>query len=117
MKNLILFAALAFPVTALADDTDKAVGAVVGGLVGSTVGHGDGRVLATAAGAVIGYSIADGKFNRNSAKQRCERQVPERYLDNRRARKSWVKGCVQRMEERQERLEERAYRDGYREHR
>ncbi len=35
-------------------DTGLVVGAVAGGLIGNQFGHGSGRVLATAAGALVG---------------------------------------------------------------
>lgn len=98
---------------AIADDTDKAVGAVVGGLVGSTIGSGDGQKVAIAAGALLGYAIADGKFSNNKAREYCERRVPERYWRNKRTRRQWVNGCMNRLKEDQEMIEQRAYHDGY----
>jgi len=41
------------------------LGAIIGGALGNTVGHGDGRKAATIAGAVIGGSIAHDNARRN----------------------------------------------------
>lgn len=118
MKNLILVLAIfsAFhsaPVLA-SSDTDKVVGAVVGGLVGSTIGGGDGKVLATAAGVAVGYTVAGGDMLKSNRRKWCERHVPEKYWHNKGTRRAWVKGCMNREKERQERREDRAYSDGYR---
>ena len=46
------------PFSARADVTaGGALGAVAGGLLGSQVGQGNGRVAASALGAVIGYNV------------------------------------------------------------
>lgn len=54
----ILAALLVTPV-AFANDVDKLIGAAAGAAIGSTIGKGDGRTIAIAAGAVIGASLAD----------------------------------------------------------
>lgn len=54
----VLAALLASPV-ANANDVDKLIGAAAGAAIGSTIGKGDGRTVAMAAGAVIGASLAD----------------------------------------------------------
>lgn len=70
MKRMIMTLALAgamsfalSPQTAQADSLDRTVGtligAVSGGLIGSTIGKGDGRTVATAAGSVIGAVIGN----------------------------------------------------------
>lgn len=110
LVSFVLFSTPSFA----SDDTDKVVGAVVGGLVGSTIGGGDGKVLATAAGAAVGYSVAGGDLFKSNRRKWCERHVPEKYWHNRGTRRAWIKGCMNREEERQERREDRAYNDGYR---
>lgn len=117
MKNLIYtFAVCSALISApsfAATETDKVVGAVVGGLVGSTIGSGDGKVLATAAGAAVGYTVAGGGFLKSESRKWCERHVPEKYWHNKGTRRQWIKGCMNREKERQERREDRAYNDGY----
>jgi surface antigen len=51
-----LLAAACLAVAACANNQQNGtvVGAVAGGLIGNTVGHGNGKVLATIAGAVVG---------------------------------------------------------------
>lgn len=74
--NLVLFSALILGSLSHQAQADSrtigtVIGAVGGGLLGSTIGKGDGRVVATAAGtifgAVLGHEIAsnqDGRYER-----------------------------------------------------
>lgn len=107
---------------AIANDADRILGAVAGGVLGSTVGGGDGKTAAIVAGTVLGYKYGDRIFGNERGHYHspprtlhdyCSRRVPEKYWHNKGTRRSWVNGCVQRMEEEQERREARAYEDGY----
>lgn len=53
-----LMSAITMPV-AHADEGGMLVGAATGGLLGSTIGHGAGNVVATAGGVVLGGMIGD----------------------------------------------------------
>jgi len=48
--SVALLLGLSSVVNAQSNDTDKLTGAVVGGLIGNTIGDGDGRKIATALG-------------------------------------------------------------------
>lgn len=56
-------------------------GAVLGGLVGSTMGGGTGKVLMTAAGAVAGGFIGNHLFKKH-AKSEYEKDAAQRALNN-----------------------------------
>ena len=124
-KNLlacVVCASLMLSGCAMANETERVLGAVAGGVLGSTVGAGDGRTAAIVVGSVLGYRYGDkifgqeqGRYNAppRTVREYCERRVPERYWNNRGTRRSWIRGCEQRLEEEQERIENRAYEDGY----
>ena len=58
MKKLLLITLLALVPAAYADEQDeKILGAVAGGYLGSTIGGGDGKTVATVLGAIIGYNV------------------------------------------------------------
>lgn len=98
---------------AQANDTDKLTGAVVGGLIGSTIGDGDGKKIATALGIIIGARMADGeRYNKRDFVRECRRNVPLRYKDNDGAKNAWIRGCVDNLEDIQARLEREAYNEG-----
>ena len=61
--------------------TPEVLGAIIGGVIGNQFGHGDGRKIATVAGAVLGNSVGrDIKYkNRNNRKHRNERYEQGRY--------------------------------------
>lgn len=106
---------LGFPsaVNAQSNDTDKLTGAVVGGLIGNTIGDGDGRKIATALGIIIGAHMADGeRYEKRDFIRECRRYVPLRYKDNEGARRAWIRGCVDNLEDIQARLEREAYNEG-----
>jgi hypothetical protein len=124
----VLAALLVTPV-ANAGDLDKLLGAAAGAAVGSTIGKGDGRTIAMAAGAIIGANLADSNrsdYNYNSYNynnysysdlermytKHCRREVPARYSRNRGTRDAWVQGCVNRMMQEQQELENEAYQEG-----
>lgn len=95
------------------NDTDKVIGAVVGGAIGSTIGDGDGQRIATALGALIGARMADGeRYEKKDFVRECRRNVPAQYQNNRGAKRAWVTGCVNRLENLQAQLEQKAYEDG-----
>ena len=73
MKNLlvaaIVSATVAFSPVSMANDGDKLLGAIAGGVLGSTVGKGDGRKAATVVGAVLGYRYGERILNSDSNHQ------------------------------------------------
>ena len=100
-------------VNAQASDTDKLIGAVVGGAIGSTIGDGDGKKIATALGIIIGARMADGQhYDKRDFVRECRRNVPLRYKDNDGAKHAWIRGCVDNHEDIQARLEREAYNEG-----
>lgn len=120
MKNTKTFVAIvavllcgSSAVNAQNNDTDKLLGAIVGGAIGSTIGDGDGKRIATALGILIGARMADGeKYGRRDFVRECRRNVPAKYRNNDGARQAWIEGCVANLEGLQAELEEQAYRDG-----
>lgn len=59
MKNvstIVLFALLLSPLAHADENQESVLGAVAGGVLGSTIGQGDGRKIATVLGAIIGYN-------------------------------------------------------------
>lgn len=100
-------------VNAQTSDTDKLIGAAVGAAIGSTIGDGDGQRIATALGALIGARMADGeRYEKKDFVRECRRNVPAKYRNNEGAKKAWVQGCVNRLEELQTELEQKAYEEG-----
>lgn len=66
-----------------ASDRDKLVGAIFGGIVGNQFGGGDGKKAMTAAGALLGASMAD-EDNKNGKvvrKEVCETRYKERRVN------------------------------------
>lgn len=160
MKNLlaaaIVSAAVVFSPVSLANDGEKLLGAIAGGVLGSTVGKGDGRKAAIVAGAVLGYRYGDQILNSNSNRYRrdesyvppsiprehyngqyfpqenyprpsheyarsdrgkriyCQNNIPHRYSYNDRLRNVWVSGCLERLQQEEDRMAQEAYQDGYR---
>jgi hypothetical protein len=112
---VVMFASLLFGSNAIAqsNDTDKLIGAVVGGAIGSTIGDGDGQKIATALGALIGARMADGqRYERRDFVRECRRNVPAKYRGNDGAKKAWIEGCVHNLEQVQAKLEQEAYSEG-----
>ena len=97
---------------------DPWLGATLGGLIGSTIGQGDGRRLATAVGAVMGYQLASetpsalSRHHYRRLQRRCAAAVPATYSENRGAAKAWVEGCIDREAKVQIDLEQEAYESG-----
>ena len=97
------------------DDIDILLGAAAGAAIGSTIGDGDGRKIATAVGGLIGANMArDRNGYRYVGRQFesfCKDRVPSRYQNNSGAARSWVQGCVTRLQQRQAELEQQAYEE------
>ena len=156
MKNLlvaaIVSATVAFSPVSMANDGEKLLGAIAGGVLGSTVGKGDGRKAATVVGAVLGYRYGERILNSDSNRQSyvppyiprehyngqyfpqenyprpsheyvrsdrgkrlyCQNNIPHRYSHNDRLRNVWVNGCLERLQQEEDRMAQEAYQDGYR---
>ena len=117
-----------------ASDTDVLLGAAAGGVIGSTIGQGDGKKIATVLGALIGAEMARGAAearadtyqppirdwrqrrhvhrNPDQLELECRRHIPSIYWENVGAASAWVRGCVRRELQIQTELEAQAYRDG-----
>lgn len=122
MKNTILIAAtLTFLLSSAAvsaqnnDEIDVLLGAAAGAALGSTVGQGDGRKIATVVGGLIGAEMARDRNEYRYAGKRfetyCRDNVPAKYRGNVGISKSWVAGCVTRLEQRQAELEAQAFEE------
>lgn len=125
MRTLFFsFMLMSAPLQAQQDPTaEQVLGAIAGGALGSTIGDGDGRKAATVIGAIIGWRMGErvlGKedhqnFLRLDARDLqgwCRTEVPQRYAHDPRLARSWVAGCVQRLQNQQRSLERQAYLDG-----
>ena len=132
MKKLLLLTLLILAPTAYADQEDeKILGAVAGGYLGSTIGGGDGKTIATVLGAIIGYNVGPqvlgnsqgytyGYHDRSWRQPRyrqadvyklCDRRNP--YPKDSRFYWSYNRGCVQRLSEEIREMEQDAYEQGY----
>ena len=131
MKKLLLITLLALVPSAYADEQDeKILGAVAGGYLGSTIGGGDGKTVATVLGAIIGYNVGpqvlgnshgytygyhDRQWRQPQYRQAdiyklCDRRNP--YPRDSRFYWSYNRGCVQRMSENVRAMEREAYEEG-----
>ena len=122
MKNTILVAiSIAFAMSSgLAkaqsnDEIDVLLGAAAGAALGSTIGQGDGKKIATVLGGLVGAEMARDRNEYRYAGKRfetyCRDNVPSKYRGNVGISKSWVAGCVTRLEQRQAELEAQAYEE------
>lgn len=122
MKNTILIAmsALLLLSSGVAkaqsnDEIDVLLGAAAGAAIGSTVGQGDGRKIATVVGGLIGAEMARDRNEYRYAGKRfetyCRDNVPAKYRGNLGVTKSWVAGCITRLEQRQAELEAQAFEE------
>ena len=97
------------------EDIDVLLGAAVGATIGSTVGDGDGRKIATVIGGLIGANAMRDRREYGYAGRRfesvCRDRVPSQYRNNVGVARSWVAGCVQRLEQRQAELEQNAFEE------
>lgn len=129
MKKIILLVVLALGLIGLVNAqvlTDRGfAGAVIGGLAGAQVGHGNGRVASSAVGAYVGSRIAEqpqygygeqpvyakrGYSNYDNGT--CTR---EEYIDgnyNPPAAQAYCRGRLEKSHRDQERYEREAYRRG-----
>lgn len=103
--------------------TEQVLGAIAGGALGSTIGDGDGRKAATVIGAIIGWRMGERvlgnedhrnflRLNAGDFQGWCRAEVPHRYAHDQRLSRSWIAGCVQRLQNQQRALERQAYLDG-----
>lgn len=109
-------------------DTDTLLGAVAGAALGSTIGQGDGKTIATVIGGLLGaqmvkdsaaqeeYGYASGvrenfRLSRQIRRE-CERNVPLDYKGYSDAAKAWVKGCIERKHTLLLEVQDQAYQDG-----
>jgi uncharacterized protein YcfJ len=131
MKQLAIIALLAFSPLVNAQQEEKVLGAVAGGYLGSTIGGGDGKTIATVLGAIIGYNVGpqvlgnsqgytygygDRQWRQPRYRQAdiykiCDHQNP--YHKDSRLYWSYNRGCVQRLSEQVRQLEQDAYEQGY----
>lgn len=132
MKTVIAIMLALVSINAYAvQEDEKLLGAVAGGYLGSTIGGGDGKTVATVLGAIIGYNVGPqvlgnsqgytyGYHDRQWRQPRyrqadiyklCDRRNP--YPRDSRFYWSYNRGCVQRLSEEMRELEQHAYEQGY----
>ena len=96
-------------------DIDVLLGAAAGAAIGSTIGDGDGRKIATVVGGLIGANMARDRNGYRYVGKRfesyCKDKVPAQYRNNLGVARSWVEGCVARLEQRQAELEQQAFEE------
>jgi uncharacterized protein YcfJ len=107
------------PSVAVAGDSrpsiDPWLGATLGGIIGSTVGHGEGRTATTIVGSIIGYHIAVDSSRKISRRQqryivsRCRAEIPSEYATNDSVKSAWIRGCIDRKITAQLDLAKKAY--------
>jgi uncharacterized protein YcfJ len=101
------------------DDIDVLLGAAAGAAIGSTIGDGDGRKVATVLGGLIGANMARNRHEERHGyryvgqrfESICKDRVPAQYRNNIGVARSWVQGCVARLEQRQAELEQQAFEE------
>jgi len=97
------------------EDIDVLLGAAAGAAIGSTIGDGDGQKIATVLGGLIGAGMARDRHGYRYAGKRfesyCKDKVPSHYRNNLGVARSWVEGCVARLEQRQAELEQQAFEE------
>jgi uncharacterized protein YcfJ len=96
-------------------DIDVLLGAAAGAAIGSTIGDGDGRKIATVLGGLIGAEMARDRNGYRYVGRRfesyCKDRIPAEYRNNTGVARSWVQGCVARLEQRQVELEQQAFEE------
>lgn len=133
MRALLLITLLALVPAAYADEEqEKLLGAVAGGYLGSTIGGGDGKTVATVLGAIIGYNVGpqvlgnsqgytygyrdrqwrQPRYRQADVYKLCDIENP--YHKDSKLYWSYNRGCVQRLSEYVRHLEQQAYEQGYR---
>jgi len=104
------------------EDIDVLLGAAAGAAIGSTIGDGDGRKIATVVGGLIGANMArdrneyrytgnEYRYTGRRFESYCKDRIPSQYRNNAGVARSWVSGCVQRLEQRQVELEQQAFEE------
>lgn len=97
------------------EDIDVLLGAAAGAAIGSTIGDGDGRKIATVLGGLIGANAMRNRsgyrYTGRTFESYCRDNVPAQYRGNLGVARSWVEGCVARLEQRQAELEQQAYEE------
>lgn len=100
------------------EDIDVLLGAAAGAAIGSTIGQGDGRKIATVVGGLWGAELARNRQERRGYgyvgkrfESYCKDRVPASYRNNAGVARSWIEGCVTRLEQRQIELEQQAYEE------
>ena len=97
------------------DDISVLLGAAAGAAIGSTIGDGDGRKIATVLGGLVGAEMARDRNSYRYVGRRfesyCRDRVPAQYRNNLGVARSWVEGCVQRLEQKQAELEQQAFEE------
>jgi uncharacterized protein YcfJ len=97
------------------EDIDVLLGAAAGAAIGSTIGDGDGQKIATVLGGLIGAGMARDRhgyrYVGNRFESYCKDKVPNQYRNNLGVARSWVEGCVARLEQRQAELEQQAFEE------
>ncbi len=96
-------------------DIDVLLGAAAGAAIGSTIGDGDGRKIATVLGGLIGAEMTRDRNGYRYVGRRfesyCKDRIPAEYRNNVGVARSWVQGCVARLEQRQAELEQQAFEE------
>ena len=97
------------------EDIDVLLGAAAGAAIGSTIGDGDGRKIATVLGGLVGANMARNRSDYRYVGKRfesyCKDKVPSQYRNNLGVARSWIEGCVARLEQRQAELEQQAFEE------
>lgn len=97
------------------EDIDVLLGAAAGAAIGSTIGDGDGRKIATVVGGLLGANAMRERRGYGYVGKRfesyCKDRIPAQYRNNPGVARSWVEGCVTRLEQRQIELEQQAYEE------
>lgn len=113
--SLLLLAGSATVSAQSGEDIDVLLGAAAGAAIGSTIGDGDGQKIATVLGGLIGAGMARDRHGYRYAGKRfesyCKDKVPNQYRNNLGVARSWVEGCVARLEQRQAELEQQAFEE------
>ena len=96
-------------------DIDVLLGAAAGAAIGNTIGQGDGRKVATVVGGLIGAEMmrnrSEYRYAGRTFESYCRDRVPSQYRGNAGVARSWINGCIQRLQDRQIELEQQAYEE------
>ena len=112
-KIIIAVMMLAVSVPAMAGDFGMAIGALVGAAAGAQVGHGNGKTLATVAGAMIGgkvgSNIEDGGNNSEYVCVNCNNQTAQSHYRSAGEEAAAHRGAADRQAMEQAAAERNAY--------